>query len=77
MPPMAKLKMRLSMSKPVRCANSNRLGGFQYSGTKMGSVRPNTAVTRLTRHITGRNRGLVTYSASQGRRNPLDHASHT
>ena len=65
------------MSNPVRWANSNRLGGFQYSGTKMGSVRPNAAVTRLTRHITGRNRGLARYSASQGIRNPLDQPSHT
>ena len=59
MPPMANMKMKLSMSNPVRRASSNRLGGFQYSGTQMGSVRPNTAVARLTRHITGRSCGLV------------------
>ena len=59
-------------------ANSNRLGGSQYSEVqKMGSVRPNAAVTRLPRHITRRNCGLARYSASQGIRNPLDQPSHT
>ena len=77
MPPIAKLKMMLSMSKPVLCANSNRLGGFQYSGTKIGSVNPNGAMNTLARHMAARCRGNSAYSRTQGARNALDQTSHT
>ena len=58
-PPIANEKIRLSISNPVRWASSNRLGGFQYAGTKIGSVRPKSMVARLTRHITARSTGFV------------------
>ena len=77
MPPIAKLKMKLSMSKPVLCANSNRLGGFQYSGTKSGSVNPNGAMKMLAHHIAARCRGNNEYSKAQGSKNALDQTSHT
>jgi hypothetical protein len=56
--PIAKQKIRLSKSNPVRCARPNRLGGFQYSGTKIGSVRPRRLVARLTRSIRARKAGV-------------------
>lgn len=74
---MAKLKMKLSMSKPVVCANSNRLGGFQYSGTKSGSVKPNGAMTQLERHMATRCCGNEAYSSPQGSMNALDQTSQT
>src|SRR3546814_2768073 len=77
MPPMPKQKMRLSMSNPVVCARSNRLGGFQYSGTKSGSVRPNGVVNRLAHHIVLRCCGNAAYAASHGARNALDQTSQT
>src|SRR3546814_7246405 len=77
MPPMPKQKMRLSMSNPVVCAKSNRLGGFQYSGTKSGSVRPNGVVNRLAHHIVLRCCGNAAYAASHGARNALDQTSQT
>ena len=60
MPPTANAKMKLSISKPVRRASSKRLGGFQYVGTKSGSVRPSRAVAPLVRHIARRSLGLPT-----------------
>ena len=39
------------MSKPVFCARSNRLGGFQYSGTNNGSVSPNGVVKTLAQSM--------------------------
>lgn len=77
MPPMAKLKMKLSMSKPVLCANSNKLGGFQYSGTKSGSVKPNGAMITLDRHMATRCCGNRAYSRPHGSKNALDQISHT
>ena len=77
MPPIAKLKMKLSMSKPVLCANSNRLGGFQYSGTKIDSVNPNGAMNTLARHIAIRCCGNSAYSRTQGSKNALDQTNHT
>jgi hypothetical protein len=43
-----------SISNPVRCARSKRLGGFQYRGTKSGSVSPNGIVNALAQSITAR-----------------------
>ena len=48
MPPIAKLKIKLSMSKPVFKARLNKEGGLQYSGTNKGSVSPNGIVRTLT-----------------------------
>src|SRR3989344_2611265 len=50
-PPIAKLKIRLSISKPVFAAKLNNDGGFQYSGTNNGSVKPNGIVNKLTQNI--------------------------
>src|SRR5574338_1000266 len=77
MPPMAKQKMRLSISKPVVRARSNRLGGLQYSGTKSGSVRPNGVVNTLAQSMALRWRGNAAYAASHGTRNTIDQTSHT
>ena len=77
MPPIAKLKMMLSMSKPVRCANSNRLGGLQYSGTNTGSVNLNGAMNTLDHRIATRCRGNGAYSGTRGSKNALDQTSHT
>jgi hypothetical protein len=54
---MPKEKIRLSMSKPVLCAKSNKLGGSQYVGTNKGSVRPKGIVNRLAHSMTFRWRG--------------------
>src|SRR3990167_3331022 len=48
---MAKLKIRLSISKPVIAARLNKEGGFQYSGTNKGSVSPKGIVKRLIQNI--------------------------
>ena len=72
---MANVKMRLSISNPVVCAKSNRLGGFQYSGTNSGSVRPNGIVNRLAHRIALRWLGNALYAASHGTRNTVDHAN--
>ena len=77
MPPIAKLKMTLSMSNPVLCANSNRLGGFQYSGTNIGSVSPNRAMNPLAHNIVTLCLGKSAYSNSQGSKNALDQINHT
>src|SRR5665213_2000071 len=69
--------MRLSMSKPVRCARSNRLGGFQYLGTNASSVKPNGAVSTLAQNIGTRSVGLATNSTPQGTRKELAQMSHT
>ena len=47
-PPIAKLKIKLSISKPVFNAKLNKEGGLQYSGTNKGSVRPKGIVKALT-----------------------------
>jgi len=54
MPPAAKAKIKLSMSKPVRKAKLNNDGGNQYSGTNNGSVRPRSDVQTLTINISRR-----------------------
>ena len=77
MPPIAKLKIMLSMSNPVLCANSNRLGGFQYFGTKIGSVNPKGAMKTLAHHMVTRCFGNSPYSRIQGSKNALDQSSHT
>ena len=77
MPPMPKQKMRLSISKPVVRARSKRLGGFQYAGTKIGSVKPKGVVNRLAHTIILRWRGSARYAVSHGTRNALDHTSQT
>ena len=74
---MAKLQMTLSMSKPVVCANSNRLGVFQYSGTNIGCVSPNGAMNPLAHQMAIRCRGNSAYSRTQGSRNALDQIRHT
>src|SRR3989344_9615057 len=51
MPPAAKANIRLSISKPARRAKSKSDGGFQYSGTKSGSVSPRRDVHALTTSI--------------------------
>jgi hypothetical protein len=56
---MPNAKIKLSMSKPVRRASSKRLGGFQYAGTKIGSVRPRRRVAKLVRYIIRRYPGLT------------------
>src|SRR5258708_87094 len=45
------------MSNPVFCARSKRLGGFQYRGTKRGSVSPKGIVNKLVCHILRRSLG--------------------
>src|SRR5581483_7497913 len=77
MPPMPKEKMKLSISNPVVRAKSKRLGGLQYAGTKIGSVKPKGIVNRLAHAMTFRCWGNVTYAASHGTRNALDHTNHT
>lgn len=62
MPPIPNEKIGLSMSKPVRCARSNRLGGSQYSGTKSGSVRPKGAVNAAAQRMARRWAGNAQYS---------------
>jgi len=74
---MSKLKMKLSMSKPVLCARLNRLGGFQYAGTNIGSVNPNGAMNTLDHHMATRCRGNSAYSRTHGSKNALDQTSHT
>ena len=44
-------KRRLSISNPVFWARLKREGGFQYSGTKIGSVKPKGKVNKLTKSI--------------------------
>ena len=65
------------MSKPVFCANSNKLGGFQYFGTKIGSVNPKGIITKLALHMTLRCCGNNMYSKIQGNKNALDQINHT
>ena len=65
------------MSKPVRCARSNKLGGFQYLGTNQSSVKPNGAVSALAKSMDPRNVGAATNSAAQGAGKALAHMSHT
>ena len=65
------------MSKPVRFARSNKLGGFQYAGTNKNSVRPKGAVNTLAHSMGRRNVGHARNSAAQGSRNALAHMSHT
>src|SRR3989338_3921762 len=48
MPPITKLKIKLSISNPVLNARLNKDGGLQYSGTKIGSVKPRSMVNALT-----------------------------
>src|SRR3972149_3280415 len=50
-PPTPKAKIKLSMSNPVACAKLKSDGGFQYSGTKSGSVNPSSEVHKLTKSI--------------------------
>ena len=69
--------MRLSMSKPVRCARSNKLGGFQYSGTSNRWVKPNGAVSAPAQIMVRRNAAYPTNSAIQIRRKTLAHRTHT
>ena len=45
---------------------------LQYAGTKIGSVRPNSAVARLARHMTPRISAFARYSTSHGSRNAVD-----
>jgi len=72
---MAKEKTRLSISKPVRWARSNRLGGFQYSGTNRGSVRPKGAVSTLDQSMRRRSAGRATNSNAQGTKKAADQIS--
>ncbi len=65
------------MSKPVRVARSNRLGGDQYSGTNSGSVSPNGVVNTLAHHIARRCAGNAIHSAAQGSRKALAQKSQT
>lgn len=51
MPPIAKENIKLSMSNPVVDAKLNKEGGFQYSGTNNGSVKPKGIVNKLTKNI--------------------------
>ena len=72
-----KTKIKLTMSKPVRSASSNKQGGFQNAGTKSGSVSPKSDMNRLVRHIAVRCCGYSAYSSIHGMRNALDQASQT
>jgi len=65
------------MSKPVRAARSNRLGGLQYSGTNSGSVSPIGMVNTLDHSMARRYRGRPTNSANQGNRNAEAQTSQT
>jgi hypothetical protein len=65
------------MSKPVRCARLNKLGGFQYAGTNTNSVKPSGAVNALAQSMGWRNVGLATNSAVQGSKKTLAHMSQT
>ena len=65
------------MSKPVRCASSNSVGGFQYSGTNKGSVRPSKLVAALTSIIWRRNPICAMYNSAQGTRNALAQKNQT
>ena len=75
--PIAKLKIKLSMSNPDDCASAIKLGGFQYSGTKSGSVNPNGVMVTLDRHMPTRYRENNTYSRGQGNKNARDQTSYT
>src|SRR3990167_6464096 len=50
-PPMEKVKTKLSISNPVVVARLNKDGGFQYSGTNNGSVNASGKVIRLAQTI--------------------------
>jgi len=50
-PPTEKAKIMLSISNPVLWAKLKSDGGFQYSGTKIGSVIPKSDVQKLTINI--------------------------
>ena len=50
-PPIEKVNIRLSMSKPVVDARLNSDGGFQYSGTNKGSVKPRGIAMKLPKNI--------------------------
>jgi hypothetical protein len=76
MPPSAKQKIKLSISKPVRLARSNRLGGDQYAGTNNGSVRPKGIVSKLARSIKLRCVGKLQCRSAHGMRNALDQRNH-
>jgi hypothetical protein len=76
-PPIAKQKIRLSMSKPVLLARLKRLGGDQYSGTNKGSVNPNGIVAKLASSITRRYAENRQYKNTHGSRNALAHRNQT
>ena len=73
---MAKQKIKLSMSKPVVCARLKRLGGFQYRGTKRGSVSPKGIVRRLVFHIFRRSFGSPANNIPHKSRNTIDRIEH-
>src|SRR5512138_2841620 len=50
-PPIPNEKKRLSISNPVVWARLKSEGGFQYAGTKSGSVSPRNMVQKLTMSI--------------------------
>ena len=50
--------MKLSMSNPVAWARPKSEGGFQYAGTKSGSVTARSEVHALTTSISCRLSGL-------------------
>src|SRR3989344_1508400 len=59
MPPIENANIKLSMSKPVFAAKLNKDGGFQYFGTKRGSVKPRAIVKILTNSISFLNLALT------------------
>src|SRR3989344_7119475 len=75
-PPIAKLKIKLSISKPVLLARLNKDGGLQYSGTNKCSVSPKGAVKILTQNISLRSFGLTNQISSQTDRSTKDAVNH-
>ena len=57
--------MKLSMSNPVAWARPKSDGGFQYAGTKSGSVTARSEVHALTTSISCRLSGLFRASVDQ------------
>ena len=51
MPPIAKTEMKVSMSNPVVLSRLNNVDGFQYSGTKIGSVNARGNIIKLAKKI--------------------------
>ena len=59
MPPIANENIKLYISNPVVAARLNNDGGFQYSGTNIGSVNPKGAVRMLAQSISFLSDGLA------------------